>query len=299
MKDIRIEYHADDYGMFPEQSKRMIDCIKNGSLNGVSVMPNNAHLKKCMEMLSPYRDRVRVTIHLNIAEGRSLVSHEKLPLITKEDGTFNCSYGRLLLISFVPFLRGRYRSQLRREFRAQIKRLLPHLDPADIRIDSHVHFHMIPVVFDALMDAIKDLGIRPSYLRIPMGCPGIYKGLENRPDAPSLLNLIKAIVLYSLSLFAKARYKDLPCKGYYFPGTLYAGRMNKRNTRAVLEGVRRHLPGGSDAVLLFHPGGVYEEADIACLTYPGDINFLTDRAQREAEAAALKDSSCASSSTVL
>ena len=36
-----IWFHADDYGVTPEQSKRILDCYKQGVLNSISVLPNS------------------------------------------------------------------------------------------------------------------------------------------------------------------------------------------------------------------------------------------------------------------
>ena len=44
-----IEYHADDYGLFPAQSRHIADCYYNGALNGISIMPNSPYLKECMD----------------------------------------------------------------------------------------------------------------------------------------------------------------------------------------------------------------------------------------------------------
>ena len=46
------EFHADDYGLFPKQSKRILRCITEGACNGISIMPNSPYLSECMEMLA-------------------------------------------------------------------------------------------------------------------------------------------------------------------------------------------------------------------------------------------------------
>jgi len=74
---VKIEYHADDFGMFPAQSQRILDCYSNGCLNGVSVMPNSDWLCQCMELLYPVRENIAITVHLNLIEGRSLASRKE------------------------------------------------------------------------------------------------------------------------------------------------------------------------------------------------------------------------------
>ena len=204
---VQLEFHADDYGLFPEQSKRILHCMEHGALNGVSIMPNSPYLQECMQMLAeasapqrtsasskdsgfsggtdvPESDTIRsaaglsrphppifLTIHLNLVEGKALSPRHKVSSLTDPDGIFHPSFGKLLLVSCVPVLRGRFLRQIRTEFRYQIRRCKPYFDdPAfcqKIRLDSHVHFHMIPVVFDAMIQAAKLEDLHPSYIRIP------------------------------------------------------------------------------------------------------------------------------------
>lgn len=66
---MEIEYHADDFELFPTQSQRILDCYREGCLNGVGVMPNSPCLEHFMNLLQ--KDIV-LTVHLNLIEGNSL-----------------------------------------------------------------------------------------------------------------------------------------------------------------------------------------------------------------------------------
>ena len=110
-KNINIEFHADDYGLFPTQSHRILDCHRNGNLNGISVFPNSSHLSECMSDMYQFSDEVAVTVHLNLIEGKSLCD---VPLLTDGEGRLNCSFVMLLLRSVLPG-RDRYRQQLKEE----------------------------------------------------------------------------------------------------------------------------------------------------------------------------------------
>jgi len=83
---IKIEFHADDYALFPVQSHRILDCRRNGNLGGISVMPNSPYLEECMSDLFPFRKDLDITVHLNLIEGSSLCSREEVPLLTEETG---------------------------------------------------------------------------------------------------------------------------------------------------------------------------------------------------------------------
>ena len=75
---MRIEFHADDYGLFPAQSCRILDCYHHGVLNGISIMPNSPCLEECMELVRPVRKDLQLTIHLNLVEGKALTPAAKL-----------------------------------------------------------------------------------------------------------------------------------------------------------------------------------------------------------------------------
>ncbi len=54
-----IEFHADDYGLYRAQSRLILDCIENGRVSGISLMPNSPHLGECMEMLAGGQSSLR------------------------------------------------------------------------------------------------------------------------------------------------------------------------------------------------------------------------------------------------
>ena len=200
---VKIEFHADDYGLFPTQSHRILDCHRNGNLNGISVMPNSPHLQECMSDMDQFSDEVAVTVHLNLIEGRSLTH---VPLLTDHRGNLNCSFGALLLRSFLPG-RETYRQQLKQELAAQIRAVQKYF-PGNIpvRLDGHAHYHMIPVVFDAMMDVIREEKLQVSYIRIPREYPRLYLRHWKKLQDFSWINLVKVLILNLLSLRAERTY---------------------------------------------------------------------------------------------
>lgn len=273
-----IEFHADDYGLFPTQSHRILDCHRNGNLNGISVMPNSPHLPECMSDMYGFSDEVAVTVHLNLMEGNSLSDPGKIPLLTDSEGRLHCSFGGLLLHSFLPD-RNRYRQQLKTELSAQIaavRKYFPEEKP--VRLDGHAHYHMIPVVFDAIMDVIREENLKVSYIRIPREYPSLYFSCGNRLQDFSPINLVKVAILNLLSLRAEKKYgsflRNLEQK--VFLGVLLSGRMYYENVIHILPGaVALAEKLGKDLEVLAHPGGVFEPEDIAQITSADDRTFLT------------------------
>lgn len=282
-----VEYHADDYGLFPTQSQRIIDCCRNGVVNGISVMPNSPYLPECMEMLRPFWKDIQVAVHLNFMEGSSICDSEEVHLLVNEQGVFNISFGKLLLASILPGRR-QYRNQLQREIHAQIHAVLPYLKGRPLRIDGHSHYHMLPVVFDALMDVIQEEKLSVTYIRIPKEYVKIY--FSHRKELVQFLpvNLLKVLILNLLAKRNRMKYRRFldSLEQSVFSGVMYSGRMCTQNMRVLLPEMERLAEQrGENLEILAHPGGVFEKEDIAQLTNENDVAFLTSGLrQKEAEA---------------
>lgn len=267
---VQIEYHADDYGLFPAQSRRILSCHENGSLNGVSIMPNSEYLGVCMAQLPA---DVAVTIHLNLIEGPGLSAS---PLLTDEQGNLNCSFGGLLVRSFLPG-RAELRRQIKAELRAQIQAASAYLTPP-LRLDAHAHYHMLPVVFDALMDVIREDKLNISYIRLPEEQVGLYLRHWKQLHDFSPINLVKVAVLNLLVGRNRRKYGDFLNKldQKLFLGVFLSGRMYRENVEPLLDdAVALARQKGWDIELLAHPGGVFEPGDIEKLTSRDDVHFLT------------------------
>lgn len=250
-----IIFHADDYGINMEQSKRILDCRKKGVLNSVSIMPNSIHLDQTIPLLD--RD-IRKSIHINMAEGRCCATPEKIPLLVKEN-TFFRGFGSMLLLSL---LCGReLEKQVETECTAQIKCVKKYLEKDyKIRIDSHLHYHMIPSVFRGLCKALKASGSEVEYIRYPVEkllvyvkVPGVWKYI--RP-----VNVAKIILL---KLFGMVNKRTLKQYGYEnktggFFGLMFTGLMCERYVKPVLnEYVQYCQSKGKDLEVLFHPGAIH------------------------------------------
>lgn len=273
---IHIEFHADDYALFPTQSHRILDCHRNGNLNGISVMTNSAHLAECMSDMHLFSEEVAVSVHLNLIEGRSLSG---APLLTDEAGNLSGSFGKLLLRSYLPG-RNRYRQQLKQELSAQIGEIRKYFpEGTPVRLDGHAHYHMIPVVFDAMMDVIREENLPVSYIRIPREYLRIYLPHLKKLQEFSPINIVKVMILNFLSLRAEIRYgkilKNLEKK--LFMGVFLSGRMYYENVIHLLPGALALAEKlGMGLEILGHPGGVFEQEDIARITAPEDAAFLTN-----------------------
>lgn len=287
-----VEYHADDYGLFPEQSRHIIDCYHNGALNGISIMPNSLYLKECMDAIEDIRKDLFVTVHLNFVEGKPLTG-DKASRLIDADGNFNIGFIKLLVMSYVPVMRLLYSKQVKKEVEAQIEACRPYMNDGVFRIDGHVHYHMIPVIFDAVMDVIKEKNLQVSYIRFPKEEISIYKKAASKLTGISFVNVLKVIILNFLSARNQRKYRNeldsLKVEDKLFMGVMMSGHMFYDNVKACLPFAGEILAdrGKSSMEILFHPGDVSNSTDIGLLTSKDDYNFLTSQ-NRFKEAEALK-----------
>lgn len=276
---VSIEFHADDFGLFPTQSQRIMDCHDYGNLNGISILPNSAQLDACMELFYLRQKKIAATIHLNLIEGKSVSDPKTIPLLTDQYGNLHCSFGMLLLRSFLPG-KAKLLLQLKKEIRAQISAVCSRLPPSDrdhLRIDSHAHYHMLPVVFDAMMCVIREDHLPVTYIRIPKEHFSIYQKHWKTIRHFAPINLIKVIVLNLLAMRNQIHYgnylKSLEHK--LFMGVLLSGSMFLENVAPLIpDAVRLAEKKHCSLEILAHPGGIYEPEDISQLTFKGDVSFM-------------------------
>ena len=289
-----IEFHADDYGLFKAQSKRILDCCEEGAVNGISIIPDGSYLAEGMEDLRALGKDIGITVHLNLVEGQCLSPREDVKKLVDEKGNFAVSFVKLLMLSYIPFVRKKYRLQIKKELKQQIRAVMPYLDEKNIRLDSHCHYHMIPVVYDSLMDVIREEKLNVTYIRMPKEQIGLYWKCRRKLENFRWINLVKVICLNILC--ARNRRHTLPelnfSRDFLFIGIMFSGHMSYRNASTLLQEISKKDGPKQDVEILFHPGAVYEEEDIAKLTDKGDKIFLSSELRKtEAEALHLLQSS--------
>ena len=160
-----LYFHADDYGMTAHGDALIRDCQTHGCLNSVSIVPNGS-LEEAVAALRP--SGLKLAVHLNLVEGKALSPAAEIPLLVRPDGSFCNSFIGLLHLSLTPRRRA-FAAQLYRELERQLlayAALFPAGTP--LRIDSHQHTHMIPLVFRTLLHILADHHLPVEHLRIPV-----------------------------------------------------------------------------------------------------------------------------------
>lgn len=286
---VNIEFHADDYGLCPQQSREILACAEQGVLNGVSIMPNSPFLGESMGMI-PKGMEMAVTIHLSLYEGKAL-GGEQVPHLRNSEGNLSCGFGKLLLASCLPGLRKTYYEELKTELRAQIEACMPYVDTENVRLDGHGHYHMVPVVFDALMSVCRELDLKISYIRVPREDLALYRRHKKEIVENGKLNILKAVILNTLSKRNIRKYPDMFRKLTipYFMGVYLSGHMCIENVAPILQdAINTAEKLGKPMEILFHPGHMTEQQEIEQITSPADREFMTSE-WRKREGNALKE----------
>lgn len=244
--------HADDYAYNTDVSKDIIDCAVNGTLHRISIIPNSPSFEQSMELLENANIDVLRTIHFSISEGPCLADKKELPLLVNEQGMFKLSFFKLLFMSFGP-KRKELKREIKLEIKAQYEKVLPYLN--EVNIDSHVHYHMIPLVLRTVLEVVDESGRDIEYIRIPAEPLMPFIKHTELWSTYSPINFVKNIVLNVLELYSRKRLKKYKDKTAVFFGVALSGHMDIERVSALLpDFVTIAKKRGMKLEVLAHPG---------------------------------------------
>ena len=262
---MKVILHADDFGYNKEVSNDILDCFYNGTLHGISIMPNSKYFEECMEMLKEEKNGRKPgdllkTIHFSISEGPSVSDKSELPLLVNDEGMFRLSFFKLLLMSF-----GSNKNELKRELKielkAQLDKCLPYID--EVNIDSHVHYHMIPLVFNTLMEVAIESKREIGYVRVPAEPLGPFIKHIGMYTSYDPINIVKNVVLNMLAFINKKNVKKYMDKSAVFFGIVMSGHMDiDRVSKLIPDFVSIANKKGMDLEILAHPGHATDKATV-------------------------------------
>lgn len=257
-----IDYHADDYAISINNSKRMIELMKSGKLNSFSIIANMGCYEDCMALLKEawptLKTKPLISIHLNLIDGfwLSSISNELI----------HNSWGKLFIASCMP-LHGKklLSEELTKELACQIKRVYDDTrsltndegNPVELRLDSHVHTHMIPIVFDSMIEALKQLNLltEVKYVRNSVEPLRMFLNTEGIKGTCPKINAIKNVILNILgaSVRKKLIIHNIPTGMLW--GLMMSGKMDHERVSILLPKMKEHAK-SKDLYLeiLCHPG---------------------------------------------
>lgn len=220
-------FHSDDYGMSVASSRYILNCCDHGVLNSVAIMPNSPAFADCCQMLAPYvaDGRIQISVHLNLVEGKALSHPEEIPTLVDEQGYFYHSFEQLFLLSLSP-KRGKLKKEIKQELLLQIQKIQDAFPGVPLALDSHQHFHMIPLIFEVVLEIIRESSLSVRYVRMSrepllpfLRTPSLYAQIIP-------INIIKNILLNIFSWWDFPRLKHLGIPTNLFWGLMFSGHMN-------------------------------------------------------------------------
>ena len=285
-----IIFHSDDYGINLPSSQYILDCHEQGALNRLAILANSPNFSSCCELLTPYvrSGSIDISVHLNLVEGKSLSKADQLSILTDQDGYFCCSFESLLMKS-LSSQRRQLRQEIKNELSLQIQRVQDAFPDALIGLDSHQHFHMIPLVFEVVLEIVGEKSMDVPYIRVSgeplmpfITTPSIWCYIKP-------INVIKNMLLNFFSLYNDPKLRSMGISTNIFWGLMFSGDMNlhivsKLMTKFQAIAQRRGLP----LEVLSHPCPIPRAEDCLDPRKKDFVAFYTSKG-REDEAIMLKN----------
>ena len=150
----KVIFNADDLGFSPETNKAIIESCDKGVVRSCSLFVNLPYTEDGVKLAK--EAVLDVGLHLNLAVGESLTDSKSLT----KGGEFHGGY-EFLIRYFFGMIK---KEDVEREIRAQIEKF-KELGFALNHIDSHLHFHCLPKIYDIVLKLANEYNIKK--IRLP------------------------------------------------------------------------------------------------------------------------------------
>jgi len=166
----RLIVNADDFGLSSSVNHAVIRAHQEGVLTTASLMVNEGAFDEAVR-LARENPKLGVGLHLTLLMGHSTLPAKKIPGLVNPRGEFS---HKPVVTGFRYFFRRDLREQLRAEIHAQFEKFHSTGLTLD-HVNSHLHLHLHPVVFQLLMQDAEQLHIRrlrltrePFWMDVPL-----------------------------------------------------------------------------------------------------------------------------------
>jgi len=147
--------NADDFGESAAVNAAVVAAHRDGIVTGASLMVTGAAFEEAVELARSHPG-LRVGLHIVLIGGRPCLPPERIPALVEPSGRFPTDPVKAGLRWW---LWSPAREQLRAEIYAQAERFIKTGLPLD-HLNSHLHFHVHPTVFSAVLEVAEALGVR-------------------------------------------------------------------------------------------------------------------------------------------
>ena len=245
MAENKFVLNADDFGMSEAYNRAILEGYSSGILKSASLVANGEAFEEAWKKVIPACPDLGVGVHLNIIEGKPLCLN--LDKLTDADGNFNNSYVQILLKSLNK-KDNLFMEQMEKEFRAQIEEVLRYTKVT--HIDSHVHVHSIPPVFELVCKLAKEYRIK--HIRTQFEKPYIIPDVNRHLTLKYPINLIKVALLDFFTVINRKKVHEYELKtNDYLIGVAYTSMMNSLSVSYGLLALKNYENITAEA--LIHP----------------------------------------------
>ena len=212
--------NADDFGMNEAFNRAVLEAYSSGLLKSASIVANGEAYDEAINSIIPQCENLGIGIHLNIIEGKAICTD--LTTIVNSNGYFNNSYIQLLAKSYDKKNK-LFFEEIEREFRRQIEKVLSKTKIS--HIDSHVHVHSIPPIFEIVCRLANEYGIKQ--VRTQFEKPYIIPDVKKHFTLKYPINIIKLLILQFFTIFNEATaHKHNLRTNDYLIGVIYTSMMD-------------------------------------------------------------------------
>jgi hopanoid biosynthesis associated protein HpnK len=228
--------NADDFGLGPEINRGIIEAYRRGIVTSVSLMPTGDAFEDAIALAHQHIG-LSVGVHLTLVEGRPVLPAEEIPSLITADGGFAKTPSGFLKRWSIGQIR---LAEVKKELEAQVEKVASCGIRID-KLDSHMHLHFLPGIFQAVVELGRKHQIRG--IRLARG-EFHWHGLSQMAGSAKqvvlrCLSLLQVRCVTSAALFAPD----------YLSGVPESGRMTERQLLHTLSSLK---PGVTEVMV--HPG---------------------------------------------
>ncbi len=258
---MQLILNADDFGATEAVNRAVVDAFTRGVLTSCSIMASGEAFDDAVHKVAQCSG-LGIGLHLVAVHGRSVLPHRDIPTLVDSTGRFpdDPTWAGLRY-----FFSRKARRELRRELAAQFEKALAAGIPLT-HIDSHLHLHVHPVIFDLAVQ----LGAQYGVLR--MRAPEDDFQLATQFD--SSLPRGRAAEARIFRILTRRMKKRLRAEGFLFTERVYGHFLTGRMSEGYLLYVLDRLSVSTGEVY-FHP---------AVFDHVATLDGVDRQQQREYEA---------------
>lgn len=250
----KLIFSADDFAKCEEMDIAILKGFQSGILTSTCIMANGENYDNAVNVILPqFPDDFNnggLGCHLNIIEGKSLLNKSAGSMLCDENGIYNKGFIYMLINSFNK----KFMKEVEEEFRSQIEKLIndPNIGLERIdHINSHVHTHAIPKIFELTCRLADEYGIKAVRTQREQFYTMPFSKYKEMGVLSVNANIIKNLLLNFLSLKNVQTIKKYGLKtNDNFIGLLFTGFMDEEAITRGLSAVKKI---NSVTEVLVHP----------------------------------------------